>query len=458
MSRSPCLLSAGALLFGSMAAGALAAELPADSPSPTPAASSSPPAPGASQAVAGNAARPEPGTLDGFFNGALPDAIGRSRVNLDVRLRWEHADQAGLEASDAFTVRTRFGLTTAALYGFQGMIEGENVSVLGDLDNAYYPGEAPNGKTTVADPPTTEVNQAWLSYAPPGWHTTLKGGRQRLVLDNHRFVGDVGWRQNQQTFDAVTLQNTSVTNLSLGYSWLGRVNRVYGNVPRLAPGLKDFQSDSHAANVAWKACEAAKLVGYAYLLDLENGGGANNSCATYGLSLAGKVPVNGGWSVDYRGEFAWQTDYGSSALEYGAPYYNLEAGATVRPVMFGAGWEVLGSDDGVAVRTPLATLHAFNGWADVFLNTPSAGLQDYYAFAQVTLPAAIPLRFAYHKYEADAGPADFGQEFNVVASRKFGKHWGLLVKYAYYDGQDAPYPPAEPVDVHKVWAQLEFSL
>lgn len=95
----------------------------------------------------------EPGTLDGFFNGALPDAIGRSRLNLDVRLRWEHADQAGLKASDAFTVRTRFGLTTAELYGFQGMIEGEDVSVLGDLDNAYYPGETPNGKTTVADPP-----------------------------------------------------------------------------------------------------------------------------------------------------------------------------------------------------------------------------------------------------------------------------------------------------------------
>lgn len=151
------------------------------------------------------------------------------------------------------------------------------------------------------------MNQAWLSYAPPGWHTTLKGGRQRLVLDNHRFVGDVGWRQNQQrtsTRSRCRTPRSRISPLAIA-GWAGSTG--FTATSGLAPGLKDFQSDSHAGNLAWKACEAAKLTGYAYLLDLENGGGAINSCATYGLSLAGKVPVNGTVSVDW-GEFAWQTN------------------------------------------------------------------------------------------------------------------------------------------------------
>ena len=38
------------------------------------------------------------------------------------------------------------------------------------------------------------------------------------------------------------------------------------------------------------------------------------------------------------------------------------------------------------LQTPLATLHAFNGWADMFLTTPANGLQDLYFRASYTLP------------------------------------------------------------------------
>ena len=33
------------------------------------------------------------------------------------------------------------------------------------------------------------------------------------------------------------------------------------------------------------------------------------------------------------------------------------------------------------MQTPLATLHKFDGWADLFLTTPNKGLQDLYAGA-----------------------------------------------------------------------------
>jgi hypothetical protein len=411
---------------------------------------------------------PEPGTLNSFFNGALPDAIGKSKISLNARLRWEHADQdslasaADLKASDAITLRTRFGLTSFPLYGFQGMLEGENITVIGPESNFNAAGS--NGqpdKTVIADPPTTELNQAWLSYS--NWNSTVKGGRQRIVLDNHRFIGDVGWRQNMQTYDAASFENKSLQNTSLFYSYLWRVNRVFGDV-EFAPtavGNQDFQSDSHIINASYGGWKYGKFVGYTYLLDLENASptSQNNSTATYGASFAGSAPVHDKVKLDYRAEFAWQTDYADNPIPggYGTEYYNIELGANVKPFVAGGGYEVLGSDNNQGFKTPLATLHAFNGWADVFLVTPGQGLRDIYGFAQVTLPADIPLRFIYHKYDSDSGSADFGQEYDVVISKKLGKYWTALAKYAYYDGKDAPFPPAPAIDVQKFWLQLEFN-
>jgi hypothetical protein len=145
------------------------------------------------------------------------------------------------------------------------------------------------------------------------------------------------------------------------------------------------------------------------------------------------VPVHEKVTLDYRAEFAWQTDYAdyNFADGYETEYYTLELGATIKPFNWGAGYEVLGSDNGSGFKTPLATLHAFNGWADVFLNTPGrefgapagvAGLQDLYVFIGVTLPYEIPFRVIAHQYRSDSGHADYGKELNAVISKKFGKH------------------------------------
>jgi hypothetical protein len=401
----------------------------------------------------------EPGPHNTFFNGKLPDAIGRSKVSINSRLRWEHAEQDNLDASDALTLRTRFGITTAPLYGFQGMIEGENLTALGLEDNYNAAGSNGQGqRTPVADPETTELNQAWISYSYTNY-ASVKVGRQQLNVDNVRFIGDVGWRQNNQTFDAVTAKAQPVKGLDLLYSYLWEVNRIFGDVEGLPAGFTDFDSDSHAFHASYAAHKYVRITGYAYLLDLVNDLTANQSCATYGGFVNGTVPVHEKVGLSYRGEFALQSDYADSTQDYDTEYSNLELGVNVKPVTVGGGYEVLGSDNNVGFRTPLATLHAFNGWADVFLNTPGAGLRDWYAFVAVTLPAVqMPLRFVYHKFDADTGGADFGQEFDVVLSKKLGKNWTALAKYAFYDGEDGV-PGGIPVDVNvqKFWLQMEFN-
>lgn len=436
-----------------------------------------PPAPkAATESPASSAPAAEPNVVDKFFNGKIPEAIAKGKFNLNARLRYEYADQTGVptitDASHAPTIRTRFGFTTAPLYGFQAMIEGEDVRAIGSEGN--YNAAGSNNKSykpVVPDPETTELNQAWVSYSYTNL-LTLKAGRRRIVLDNHRFIGDVGWRQNMQTFDAASVEAEPWEKLSVGYDYLWEVHRPFGDVDGFPADSAnhDFQSSSHLINVAYAPCEFIRVVGYAYLLDLDLQNGTatryNNSCATYGGYVAGSAPITEKFALAYRGEFAWQTEYGNSALDYDASYYNLELSGNVKPFAFGAGCEVLGSGENTGAgggrtgfRTPLSTLHAFNGWADAFVNTPNDGLRDLYAFAQVTLPGKIPLRLVYHKFDADSGEGDFGQEFDVVASRKFGKNWTLLLKYANYLGEDAAAPALAlaDVDVQRFWAQAEFN-
>jgi hypothetical protein len=400
--------------------------------------------------------------VEQLFGGKIPDAIAKGKINVNVRLRYEQADQSSLsDQSFAPTIRTRVGYTTAPLYGFQAMVEGVNVSAIGPEHN--YNAAGSNGQGTrpvVADPTLTELNQAWIAYSYTNL-ATAKVGQQVIDLDNQRFIGDVGWRQNEQTFEAADISVEPLPDLKVYYAYVWDVHRVFGNVDNLPPANRDFDSSSHLINVSYSGWKYGRFVGYSYLLDLSNAGGNNNSCATYGGYFAGQAPITDKVAVNYRAEYAYQTDYGKSTLSYDASYYNFEAGLSMKPFAFGGGYEVLGSGSNsgagggrTGFKTPLATLHAFNGWDDVFLGTPADGLQDAYGYFQVMVPAIqVPVRFVYHKFNADSGSGDYGQEYDVMASRKFGKYWTALVKYACYNGQDAP----AAYTVNKFWAQVEFN-
>lgn len=401
-------------------------------------------------------ARDPSGTTLTSFQEMLPRAIREGKILLNARLRYEHAEQSGLATSRALTISPSFGLVTAPVYGIQALIEGENVTSLldDDLYNAAGSNNQP-GRTVIADPPVTEINQVWGSYS--NWNSVLKLGRQRLVLDNARFVGDVDWRQNQQTFDAVTLTARPWESVRLTYGYIWEVRRVFGNVPTLPAGNRNFDSDSHLIHAAGNRYPWLRWTTYAYLLDFANS--PANSTATYGGSLSGTwtLDADAGFRVHYGTEFAWQTDYGHSPLSYGTEYYHLNVGADYGRASAGVGMEVLGSDNGMAFRTPLATLAKFNGWADAYLVTPPAGLRDVYAFVQWKLPWELPLRLDLHDFHSAGGSTSYGRELNLTLTRRFGAHWMFLARYAYHDGRSSPYPPLAAVNIQRLWVEMNFT-
>lgn len=374
------------------------------------------------------------------------DLFSQGKFSLNARARYESVDQTGLRDAEAVTLRTRLGFTTANVSGWKAMVEGENI-VAADGDRYSQSGLNPaaTGRAVVADPETTELNQAWVSYAAAKTAFTL--GRQRLVLDNARFVGDVGWRQNMQTFDAFTVQDKSLDQTTLTYAYLDRINRVFSR--RHAQGY--WKSESHLLNASRSGLPGGgTLTGYGYLLDFENA--AANSCATWGASYAGTWKFSSTVALAYRAEAAVQTDYGSSPLNYRARYTLLESGVTGKPGSLLAGYEVLGSDRLVGFKTPLATLHAFNGWADLFLTTPGAGLRNPYLRMTAALPEGFALTAFYHWYRTDAGSTRLGTECDAQLTRKFGQYVTGMIKVADFRRESPAWP-----NVRKAWLQVEFA-
>ena len=153
----------------------------------------------------------------------------------------------------------------------------------------------------------------------------------------------------------------------------------------------------------------------------------------------------------YRGEVATQSDYGNSPFNYSTTYYLLEGGLKVGAVTVKVGWELLGSDNRQGFKTPLATLHKFNGFADLFLATPGTGLQDLYVSMAGSPIPDLTLAAFYHKFTTGGGSTDYGSEIDLVASYKIDKRFTAIAKYASYDS--AGYA----IDTDRLTFELTFS-
>jgi hypothetical protein len=366
-------------------------------------------------------------SLEQIFTDATP--------YLDVRYRYEFADEDG-RANDAHasTLRTRLGYQTGSYHGVSGVLEFENITQLGS-DNYN---DTINGRTdhpTVADPESTEVNQVYLQYDGIE-DVTIKVGRQGINLDNHRFIGTVPWRQNNQTYDAGTLSIATLPDTTIQYGYIANVNRVLGEDS--ANG--DWDSDSHFVNITNNSLPIGQLTGYGYFLDFEEDAPAVSS-RTFGGFLKGKQAIGDEVNFNYYVEYARQSDHGDNPVDYDADYLHIAPGISWKGLTATLGYEVLGSDDGrIGFSTPLSTLHKFNGWADRFLNTPANGLEDAYIALKYgfgdcdcSVLSDVTLMAQYHNFESDENSIDYGTEFDFDVKKQITPNYHTRVRFAQYD-------------------------
>ena len=384
----------------------------------------------------------------------LKSAMSETKLILDTRLRTEDVDQAGIaNDANATTLRARLGFETGKVWGTSLLVEGEAVV---PLEDDYRPDPMVPDMLTypvVADPESYEFNRVQLvNTSIPG--TTLTLGRQRILLDDQRFVGNVGWRQNEQTFDAFRIVNKSIKNLVLDATYLDKVNRVFGEDSPQG----DYEGDSVLLNASYQT-KAGKITGFGYLLEFDAIPGVpaavRDSTSTYGLRFAGEAPV-GKVKLAYIASWATQSDYADNPLSFDLDYVLAEVTASYKQFGLGAGMEVLDGNGAKGFTTPLATLHKFQGWADKFLATPANGIEDTYVNVVANLKAlggldTLGVVLSYHDYEAEQVSADYGSEWNASIAAKL-KKVSFMLKYADY--QQGVLASAR--DTEKFWMQVEF--
>jgi len=386
-----------------------------------------------------------------FATQPLSTLITEGKPILDLRYRYEHVDQDNtLNNANAQTLRTRVGFQSGKWYGLSALVEADNVSRIGDASyNSTRNGQG--DYSVVADPDGSEVNQALLRYDHTYGSAVL--GRRRINLDNQRFIGGVAWRQNEQTYDGALLQLKPLTGLTLSYAYIDTINTIFG------PGNGRFDTaanpanidgHSHLLNAQYVLMPELIASAYQYRLGLDNLAAGGQSSQTTGVRLNGVIS-----GISYALEYAKQKDYADNPLKLDSDYYLAELGYTIQGVALKAGYEVLGGASGPgnrAFQTPLATKHAFQGWADIFLLTPANGIKDAYLGGSAPLLGGT-LAAWYHDYRAERGSSHYGSEIDVSYAHAIPGVKGLvgLVKYAGYNADDVS------VDTDKLWVQLQYS-
>lgn len=293
------------------------------------------------------------------------EAINQSSTHLNFRYRLEQVEQKSLgKDAVASTLKTRLTWKTAQQSRYFAMLEFDNLMLLGN-DNYN---STTNGKTqysVVADPTGTDVNQALFGVKQD--KMTLTVGRQRINHHQQRFVGGVGWRQNEQTFDGFRIQYQPTSKWDIDYSFVNNVNRILGpDHP-----VDDFIGNFHLFNGVYQPSQQQSITVYAYYLDFDEH--SSLSTETYGAYYDAKVN-----DVNFHLAMATQSDIADNPNQRSTRYYKVEVDYTVQTINLGVGYESLGSDNQQGFITPLATLHKFQGATDQFLATPGNGVDDKY--------------------------------------------------------------------------------
>ena len=401
------------------------------------------------------------------------NAVAGGKLLLEVRARLEEVDQKRTatltEKGEATTVRTRLGWETADWHGLKGLIEFEDVRQVGSehfavnvpgattpplngADKAKYP--------IINDPDVTELNRLQVTWTPSAV-LSVTAGRQRILLDDQRFIGNVGWRQDEQSFDAVRA-DVALGRFKATYAYVTHINRILGEA-------KDWDSDSHLLNATWSPAEAFRLQGFVYALDFGNS--AANSSITKGVKASGKTWV-GLYQLAYNATYATQSDYRRNTTAYDLDYWSVDVAGTFDIYTVKAGFESLEGNGTRGFTTPLATVHAFQGWSDAFVQATGGnkgfvdGIEDFNLTFnakprfKLTYLFNSDLIVRYHDFNDQKTGADLGHEWDLQAQAAVTPKLSVALKYADFE-REAKVPlgtATPPPSRTKVWLTLEYKL
>lgn len=376
------------------------------------------------------------------------DKMSSASIATDVRLRYESVDDDAVELdAHAVTLRLRTSLEVPVHRQLWLLTEFEGIVA---PVQSYADGiESETRRPLIADAQTAELNRFQLrtDVLPK---TQIVAGRQRLVLDDERFIGPVNFRQNDQTFDAVRIVTNPFGALVVEMAYIWQVNRIFGR----RSDIGRFQGNSAYLHVSAPS-PIGQVSAFHYALDLETGPEGERintaSSRTSGIRIAG-TRRGEEFGVGWEASYAYQEDFADNPVEGSADYILGGVSLFWGDLSTNLRYEILGAGE-QGFQAPLGTLHAFQGDADQFLVTPEGGVRDLSVQTGWAMGDLGPLRslqgqVRYHHFRGDDRATMLGQEINMGLR---GTLAGTAVSLAYAGYRAEAFAS----DQNRLWFTLE---
>ena len=386
---------------------------------------------------------------------AIKHAISEGTTSLNLRLGYEYSStDDNRSPGKALSLRSRIGYRTENFYDTKVFVEFH--SLVNMMEEFEFPGGNRKDRDFISDPDGERLHQGYVEYF--GFpYLELKLGRQEIQLDDERFIGNVNWRQNGQSFDGLTLFAQPTSEIYLYAALLNQVNTItlsHVDLEHLILlHLKYVNEEIHKFHV------------FSYLVDDEFD---QNDSITYGVKVDGLC----GDILKYGFTFAYQDDYQGSHNR-NADLIKITLGILLDPFNFGFGFSRISGKDGkdAPFDTLYSTAHKFNGWADQFAGTNGGnvfgGVEDFYVeFETEYFNTKFLMR--YHLFDTtekgslmnNGNPiheGTYGTELDFDLSRQINENLSAQITAAFYNENFDNGGLNPTTDEEVFWARLFYN-
>ena len=315
---------------------------------------------------------------------------------VDGRYRYEDRTM-GSGTSNSRTLSFQAGAKITGEWGFGGLVEYEVTTNFGEVNKF--------------DPDQEDVNQVYLSYTNDS--TVVKYGRQQINIGaitaegGQAFVGGVAWRQNEQTYDAISLSTKALGDLSLFVAYADQVNSIF-STDTLSGETASAEGDFIFVNA-----EYAGVTAYYYGVNFDSAPAKEGDTFGAHTKLGGLYLEGATQNGDTYAHIAYTTKLAGKTFKFGVEQLNNQFTA------------------------PLSTAHKFGGWADALLGQRvgggGVGTTDFYTLVGTKLPFGITFKAIGHYFTDDTYSEVAGSEFDLLLVKQIAPGVKGLIKYADFD-------------------------
>ena len=282
------------------------------------------------------------------------------------------------------------------------------------------------------------VNELWLELGlKKGF--SIKMGRQELVYDDHRLLGNLDWANNTRSHDALVLKYARNK-----FSWHigGAFNQNGEPLFGTAYSLKNYKYLTYS----WIKKEFSNPGTYISATAIVNGLNSTVSSSPRSKASFTIGPLFNYQKNKFKGVAGvyYQTGKTENNLQLNAFMFNLYAGIN-KKILAGAGLDYISgnayntaSNQSHSFSTLYATNHKFYGYMDYFINIPAdtkqRGLVDPYLrlgiqSKKTTTTLDVHHFLTAHKYNMDAATS-LGTEADLVTECKLSQVINLQAGYS----------------------------